>query len=303
MIKGTKVLVTGGAGFVGSHLVKRLLQHEAQVTVIDDLSEGKWSNLPQAKNLIKHKASILGNLDKYVAGQEIIFHLAAIPWPKKSIEDPVLTQQVNVDGTLNLLLAAKKYAVKKFVFSSSYAVYGNQNRSRLSEDLPPHPQTPYALQKLTGEYYCQLFSSLWGVETVCLRYFSIYGAGMRFDGPYATLIPRFIKMLTNNQVPTINGSGEQTRDFIHVSDVVEANILAAQSNLSGAVLNIGSGQPLSLNTAVDLLNKYLGKQIKPLHGPAVIEPALALGSFSKAKKLLHWHAKIKFADGIKSLLA
>lgn len=292
-------LVTGGAGFIGSHLVRRLLDEGVKVTVVDDLSEGKWENLPSHPNLIKHKASILGNMAPYVSGKDTIFHLAAIPRLQRSVAEPWQTHRVNVDGTLNLLLEAKRNNVKKFIFSSSSSVYGNKNKIPFREDMKPNPLVPYSLQKVIAEGYCQIFSKLWGLETVSLRYFSVYGPRMNPNSPYALLIPKFIKLMSQNKAPTIYGDGKHCRDFTFVSDVVEANILAAKSNLSGEIINIGAGKSISVNKVVSTLNKLLGKKIKPIFGPAVPEPKATMASNTKAKKLLGWKPKIKFEDGLK----
>lgn len=299
MKKFKNCLVTGGAGFIGSHLVRRLLEDGVKVTVVDDLSEGKWENLPSHPNLIKRKASILGNMAPYVSGKDIIFHLAAIPRLQRSVAEPWQTHRVNVDGTLNLLLEAKKNKVKKFIFSSSSSVYGNKNKIPFREDMKPNPLVPYSLQKVIAEEYCQMFSQLWGLETVSLRYFSVYGPRMNPNSPYALLIPKFIKLMSQNKAPTIYGDGKHCRDFTFVSDVVEANILAAESNLSGEIINIGTGSSISVNKVVSTLNKLLGKKIKPNFGPAVPEPKATLASNTKAKKLLGWKPKIKFEDGLK----
>jgi len=302
MKKLKNCLVTGGAGFIGSHLVERLLKERCKVTVVDDLSEGKWENLPEHPNLIKHEGSILDNMSKLVEGKDVIFHLAALPRVQRSIKYPKETHYVNVDGTLNLLLAAKERGVKKFVFSSSSSIYGEQDRLPFTEDMKPNPISPYALHKLISEEYCQLFSKLWGLETVCLRYFSVYGPGMSPDGNYALLLPKFIKLMSQGKVPTINGDGEQTRDFTHVSDVVEATILAAESLLSGAVFNIGYGKGLSVNHVVSSVNRLLGKNIEPIHGQPVVEPKSTLADRTKAGKLLGWEPKINFEEGLKTML-
>lgn len=297
-----KILVTGGAGFIGSHLVKRLLKKGCRVTVIDDLSEGKWENLPNHPELVKHKGSILNNVSGLVAGQDVIFHLAAIPWPQKSLAKPWQTHKMNVDGTLNLLLAAQKHEIKKFIFSSSYTVYGNQNSSVLNEDMKPNPLTPYSLQKLIGEQYCQLFSNLWKLDTICLRYFNVFGPGMRVNGPLATVLPKFARLISRNKRPIINGDGKQTQDFIHVEDVVNANILAAWSSVSGEIFNIGSGRSISINNVVKMLNLLLKKNIEPIYRPAVVETRAALSDNTKAGKLLGWTPKIEFEQGLKTML-
>lgn len=301
-LKQKSVLVTGGAGFIGSHLTKRLLKKGCLVTVIDDLSEGKWENLPKHQNLIKHEGSILDNMSKIVAGRDVIFHLAAIPRLQRSLAKPWQTHKVNVDGTLNLLLAAKKHKIKKFIFSSSSSVYGNQNRLPFSENMRPNPLVPYSLQKFMGEQYCQMFSNLWGLGTISLRYFNVYGPGMNPDGQYANLIPKFIKLLSQDKTPTVNGNGAQTRDFTYVSDVVEATLLAAKSSLSGEVFNIGYGKGISVNEVVSAINRLMGKNIKPIHGPAVVEPRSTLASRIKARDLLGWTPKVSLEKGLKTML-
>ena len=297
-----RALVTGGAGFIGSHLTRRLLADGWHVTVIDDLSEGKWANLPRHKNLTKHKRSILDPISALVKDTDVIFHLAALPRLQRSVDDPLQTHKVNVDGTLNLLLEAKKHNVKRFVFASTSSVYGNKNKTPFREDMIPDPLVPYSLQKLTSEGYCQLFSRLWGLPTIILRYFSVYGPAMNPHSPYALLIPKFIKLMKLGKTPVINGDGKQTRDFTYIDDVVEATILAARSPISGEVLNIGSGNTISVLRVVELLNKYLGKRIRPTHGPAVIEPRVTLANSAKAKKLLGWKPTICLEDGLARML-
>ncbi len=299
MKKGFKnCLVTGGAGFIGSHLVERLLKEGCRVTVVDDLSEGKWENLPKHPNLIKVEASILDNISNIVAQNEIIFHLAALPRLQRSLAKPWQTHKVNVDGTLKLLLAAKKHKIKRFIFASSSSVYGNQDHLPFTEDMQPNPPVPYSLQKLIGEEYCKMFSDLWGLGTIVLRYFSVYGPRMYPDGDYALLLPKFIKLMSQDKVPTINGDGEQTRDFTYVSDVVEATLLAARSHLSGEIFNIGFGKSISVNEVARAINQLMGKNIKPIHGPAIVEPRSTLASRTKARDLLGWEPKVKFQEGV-----
>lgn len=300
-LKNKRVLVTGGAGFIGSHLAERLLKEGASVVVLDDLSEGKWENLPSHPKLRKVKGSILGNVSRYVRGQDFIFHLAALPRLKRSLDDPWQTHRVNVDGTLNLLMEAKKYKVKRFVFASSSSVYGNKNKTPFSENMIPDPLVPYSLQKVMGESYCEMFHKLWGLETVSLRYFNIYGPRMNPDSPYANLIPKFIKLFSQNKTPTVNGSGRQTRDFTYIDDAVEATLSAARSKVSGEIFNIGFGKRTSVNKVVRTLNKLLGKNIKPKRGPAVIEPRATLASTTKAGKILGWKPKVSLEEGLKIL--
>ena len=297
-----RCLVTGGAGFIGSHLTKRLLKEGCAVTVIDDLSGGKWENLPKHRNLVKHEGSILDNMSKLVAGQDVIFHLAALPRLQRSLDDPWQTHKVNVDGTLNLLLTAKKHKIKRFIFASSSSVYGIQKRLPFSESMRPNPLVPYSLHKLVGEEYCKMFSDLWGLGTISLRYFNVYGPRMNPDGPYANLIPKFIKLLSQDKTPTINGDGEQTRDFTYVSDVVEATLLAAESHLCGKVFNIGFGKSVSVNEVASAINRLMGKNIKPIHGPALVESKASLSSSLKARRDLGWKPKVDLEKGLRMMI-
>lgn len=298
MRKISNVLVTGGAGFIGSHLVRKLLKDGVKVTVIDDLSEGKWENLPRHKNLTKRRVSILENMNPYLKNKDVVFHLAAIPRLQRSVAEPLKTHNVNVNGTLNLLLAAKKQGVKKFIFASSSSVYGNSNKPPFKEDMKTNPMVPYSLHKVIGEEYCKIFSNLWGIETVVLRYFSVYGPGMNPNGAYALVIPKFLELIKNDKSPIINGDGTHSRDFTYIDDVVEANILAAKSNLKGEIINIGYGKSVSINKVFKSINKLLGKNIKAKHGPEVPEPKITLADNSKAKKLLGWEPKVDFEKGL-----
>ena len=301
-MKYKNILVTGGAGFIGSHLTERLLLEGCRVTVIDDLSEGKWENLPLHPNLIKHEGSILDDISNIVSGKDVVFHLAAIPRLQRSVDNPWQTHRVNVEGTLNLLIEAKKHQVKRFIFSSSSSVYGNKNKTPFTEKMTPDPLVPYSLQKVMAEDYCRLFSQLWGLGTISLRYFSVYGLRMNPHSPYALLLPKFIKLMSQDKIPVINGDGKQSRDFTFVSDIVEANLLAAESRLSGEVFNIGYGKSISVNKVARLLNKLMGKNIKPRHGPAIVEPRITLASNAKARKFLGWKPKVNFEEGLKKIL-
>lgn len=302
--KINNALVTGGAGFIGSHLTRRLLKDGWKVTVIDDLSLGSWENLPSHPNLIKQKISILEDMSPFVSGCDVIFHLAALSSVQRSLDQPKETDNVNVRGTLNLLLAARDHGVKKFIFSSSMSVYGQQDRLPLTEKMELKPISLYGLQKKIGEEYCQLFTKLWSLPTISLRYFNVYGPGMFSSGASANFLPKFIKLMVQNKIPVINGDGEQTRDFTYVDDVIEANILAARSTISGEVFNIGSGRKFSINEVVKLLNKFMNKDIKPTHhSPTGVEQRSTLASIAKAKKLLGWRPRVKFEDGLKVTLA
>jgi UDP-glucose 4-epimerase len=299
-----KCVVTGGAGFIGSHLTRRLLDDGYKVTVIDDFSEGKRENLPvKSPNLKIIKASILDDVSKYIKGADVIFHLAALPRLQRSLDDPWKTHMVNVDGTLNLLLIARKENVKRFIFSSSSSVYGNKNKIPFKESMTPDPLVPYSLHKLISEDYCKMFGKIWGLGTISLRYFNVYGSRMNPDSPYSNLLPKFIKQISQGKTPVIHGTGSHTRDFTYVSDVVEANILAAKSKLSGEVFNIGFGQGISVNKVVKTLEKLMGKKVMVVHDSTRIEPKATLSSYTKAKKLLGYRPKVSFKEGLKIVLS
>jgi len=291
-----KILVTGGAGFIGSNLVDKLIDEGCKVFVIDKLSTGKKENLN--KKAIFYKADIC-HLDKILPlfkGIDYVFHLAANPRVIFSVENPIESHKVNVDGTLNVLYASYKNRVKRLIFASSAAVYGDIKELPLKENMTPKPISPYGLHKLIGENYCKLFSNLYNLETVCLRYFNVYGPRMDPNGPYALVISKFLKLKKENKPLTIYGDGKQTRDFIYVDDVVKANILAMKSKKvgRGEVINISSGKNYSIN--------YIAKLIggKKIYLPARKgEMKHTLGDNSLAKKLLGWEPEISLEEGIK----
>jgi len=287
-----KALVTGGAGFIGSHLVEELASRQNEVVIIDDLSSGTMDNIiyfietPNHYDIKFVHESILNLalLKKLFEGIDYVFHQAAIPSVDKSINDPQSTHDVNVTGTLNVLIAARDNSVKKVVFASSCAVYGNSTGLPKREDMTPNPQSIYAANKLAGEYYCQVFYQIYGLPTVCLRYFNVYGARQNSSSEYAAVIPRFIQSVRDKKSPIIYGDGEQTRDFVSVKDVVEANILAAKSDVVG-VYNIGKGESISVNKLAELIIKIMGSRIEPTHQePKIGEIRHSLAAISKAKQ-------------------
>lgn len=295
-------LVSGGAGFIGSHLTRRLLADGFAVTVIDNLVEGKRENLPlDHPRLTFLERSILERFS-FPGEFELVFHLAALPRVQRSIADPWETNRVNVEGTLNLLMLARDHGAKKFVFSSSSSVYGDQRSLPFVEAMVPNPLSPYGLQKWVGEQYCLLFTRIFGLPAVCLRYFNVYGPGMMPDGAYANLMPKFVQIIRNGGVPVINGDGEQTRDFTYVGDVVEANVRAAQSGLSGEVVNIGYGKAFSVNQVSRLILDRMGSDTVPAHGPAVVEPRKTLADISKAGELLGWKPVVDMERGLAELI-
>jgi len=263
----TKVVVTGGAGFIGSHLAEELVRRGYSVTIIDDLSTGKKENVKtllkdEKIEFIKGSVTDLPLLQKIFRDVDNVFHLAAIASPPRSIDDPLSSHEVNVTGTLNVLLSARDNKVKKVIYSSSAAVYGNAPELPKQEDMMPGPESPYAVDKLSGENYCGVFQKVYGLSTVCLRYFNVYGPRQDPNSQYAAVIPKFIKSCIDGNPPIIYGDGEQTRDFIFVKDVAKANILAAERKLNG-VYNIGNGTAISVNQLFKIIADHVKSDIKP----------------------------------------
>ena len=282
-----KAIVTGGAGFIGSHLVDKLIEQGVKVTILDNLSTGKKQNInPKAEfidcDIFK---DTYGDLIFLLNGADTVFHLAAKTTVQESIEKPSLYNNINVVGTLNLLEAAAAMKVKRFIFSSSSSVYGNA-KVPTSEDHPLNPISPYALNKLIGEQYCKLYSEIYNIDTVCLRYFNVYGDRMNNEG-YKLVFPIFKEQILNNKPLTINNNGEQRRDFIHVDDVVRANILVAKhsNNFNGDIYNVGNGKNYSINEIADMFGGE--KQ----YGNQVIEPFETLAETAKIDLDLNFQPK------------
>lgn len=290
-------LVTGGAGFIGTNLVERLVADGQSVIVVDDLSAGDAKRLPP--EVVFHQLDIRNTekLSECAQGVDVIVHLAALPRVQFSIESPVETHDVNVTGTLSVLEAARKAGVKRIVYAASSSAYGDQEILPLSVDLPPQPKSPYALHKYIGEEYMRLWSELYGLETVSLRFFNVYGPHLDPDGPYALVIGRFLKLALEGQPLTITGDGEQTRDFTHVEDVVSA-ILKASTVAKvgkGEVLNIGAGNQTSINELANMIGgtiEYVAPRIEPKHTKADI---------SLTKEKLDWEPTVVLADGVARL--
>ncbi len=292
-----KVVVTGGAGFIGSHLADTLLLRGYEVHIIDNLSGGKKENLnPKA---IFHHADIrdLEAIKPIIKGARSVFHTAALPRVQYSIEHPVETNEANVTGTLNLLIAAREGGVKRVIYSASSSAYGDQKELPLREDMTVSPKSPYGLQKYVGELYCRVWSAVHGLETVSLRYFNVYGPRLNPDGAYALAIGKFLRQRKEGKPLTIWGDGTQTRDFTHVRDVVRANLLAAESKKvgKGEVMNIGAGRNFSVNQLAELI----GGEV--LHEPPRVEPHDTLADNSLAKKLLGWKPEVSLEEGIAEL--
>ena len=290
-----KVVVTGGAGFIGSHLVDELLKLEYEVHVIDDLSTGKIENVDNRATLynIDISKAPQTRLDSIVKGAEYVFHLAAKTAVQESLTNPELYEQINCLGLLKILNSAQSANVKRFIFSSSSSIYGDSNRIPTSEDLStPDPFSPYALTKLVGEEYCKLFSKVFNLDTVSLRYFNVYGDRMNNEGGYKLLFPIFKELKQKGLSLTINNDGEQRRDFIHVKDVVRANIIAACKNekIRGNVFNIGTGKNYSVN---EIASMFGGERT---YVEGVIEPKETLADTSKSDLELDFRSKYSLED-------
>ncbi|MFC2034448.1 SDR family oxidoreductase [Chloroflexota bacterium] len=283
-----KVVVTGGAGFIGSSLTKELVSRNYDVTVIDDLSTGKTDNIKELLSegkvsFIKDSILNLSLLQKLFQSVDYVFHQAAIPSVPRSVDNPELSHEVNITGTLNVLLSARDNKVKKVIYASSSSVYGESQSLPKREDMLPGPLSPYAVTKLAGEYYCQIFQHVYGLTTVCLRYFNVYGPGQDPDSQYAAVVPLFIKSSLGGESLAIFGDGEQTRDFTFVKDVVDANIQAAESDATG-LFNISRGESITLNKLAQLIIELVGNKVEPIHQePRIGDVKHSLADISKAK--------------------
>ena len=293
-----RTLVTGGAGFIGSHLVDELIEDGHEVVVIDNLSTGKKENInPKAEF---HNVDIcdmhIKGLCSMFEGVNVVFHTAAKARVQPSIDNPINFNNVNVNGTLNMLKACVDYGVNRFVYSSSSSVYGDVEQLPTPENHKLNPMSPYALQKLIGEQYCKLFSELYDLETVCLRYFNVYGNKMSLEGAYKLVIPIFTEQMLRGAPMTIRGDGEQRRDFTYVGDVVDANIRAGfyEHPIWGDVFNIGNGDNRSVNDIADMMG---GSRIGV---EAVIEPRETLADNTKAKNTLGWKPTVKIENWIQT---
>jgi UDP-glucose 4-epimerase len=269
-MKDKSVVITGGAGFIGSNLAEELATSN-RVIIIDDLSTGRKENIDhllQKDNVkfIQGSISDLKLLQNSFRGIDFVFHQAALPSVPRSVKDPKASNEVNITGTLNVLLAARDNKVRKVVYASSSSVYGDTPALPKSEDMPPNPQSPYALTKLVGEYYCRIFHQLYNLPAVCLRYFNVYGPRQDPNSQYAAVIPRFIARLARGKPPVIYGDGEQTRDFTYIKDVVQANLVAAVGDATG-ILNIGRGERNSIKRLAQIIINIMGKDLQPVYEP------------------------------------
>lgn len=305
-----KALVTGGAGFIGSHLVDALVARGVDVTVLDDLSTGKRENIAHHGSNVTFIEGSIVDYDTVVRsaeGADVIFHLAAVASVPKSIEHPIETHETNTTGTLAVFEAARKHNVKKVIYASSSAVYGDlpdpSADGAKTELSPCCPKTPYGLHKMIGEGYARLFHELHGIKAIGLRCFNVYGSRQDASSPYSGVISLFAKLLQEGKSTTIYGDGTATRDFVHVSDVVEANLLAAESDVDLDVFNIATGKEVSINDLLKTMNEALGTNITPIYVPERAgDIKRSVADISKAQTMLGWSPKMSLQQGILELL-
>jgi len=301
-------LVTGGAGFIGSHIVEELLKRGEKVRVIDNLLTGKIENISNFLKKIEFLEADLRDMDmvqKAVRGVDYILHQAAIPSVPRSIIDPISSNSANVDGTLNLLVVAKEAKVRRVVIASSSSVYGDSEVLPKSEDMKTNSLSPYAVTKLVEELYGSVFYKIYGLETVSLRYFNVFGPRQDPTSQYSAAIPKFITRMLEGKSPVIFGNGEQSRDFTYVKNVVNANILAASSPKvgHGEVINIACGNRITLNELVNKINEIIGTNIKPEYtAPRLGDVKHSLADISRAKKLLDYTVEVPFIEGLKATI-
>jgi len=297
-------LITGGAGFIGSNIVEELLRRGQRVRVLDNFSTGRRENLrPFSGRIELLEGDIRDPKDarKAVAGVDYILHQAALPSVARSVEDPIASNETNVSGMLNLLTCAKEAAVKRFVFASSSSVYGDTPTLPKVETMPLNPTSPYAVSKLAGEHYCRIFHRIYGLETVCLRYFNIFGPRQNPDSQYSAVIPLFIKSMLASESPTIFGDGLQSRDFTFIANVVNANLLAAQApQAAGGAFNIACGGRYSLLDLVGILNSILGGAIAPRHREARnADVKHSQADIAAAGRFLGYAPTVRFEEGLR----
>lgn len=299
------VLVTGGAGFIGSHIVEALVKSGARVRVVDNLSTGHLRNLQTVSGKIDFLEGDLADeaiAHRAVENVELVFHEAALPSVPRSVSNPRETHLASVEATFNLLLAAKEKSVRRVVYAASSSAYGDQPTLPKVESMRPEPLSPYAAAKLVGEYYCQVFTRSYGLETICLRYFNVFGPRQDPSSPYSGVISQFIDRLMKSQRPIIYGDGEQTRDFTYVSNAVEANMLAAETTCGiGEVINIANGEQVSINQLFQLVRQMTGRdEIEPEYQPARTGDILhSLADVTSARECLGFEPRIGLEEGLR----
>jgi UDP-glucose 4-epimerase len=297
-------LVTGGAGFIGSHITEALVRRGERVRVLDNLLTGKRENLAHLLDSIEFVEGDIRDLaqtQQAVAGAHVVFHQAAIPSVPRSVAEPQLNHDCNVQGTFNVLLAAREAGVKRVVYAASSSAYGETESLPKQEDMLPSPLSPYAAAKLFGEYYCQVFSRVYGLETVSLRYFNVFGPRQDPSSPYSGVISKFVTVLLNGETPVIYGDGEQSRDFTYIDNVVDANLRAAEATQAvGQVINLGIGERVTLNQLLAELQQILGTNLTPRYeDPRAGDVRHSLADITRARQLLGYEPSVLLSAGLR----
>jgi nucleoside-diphosphate-sugar epimerase len=302
-----KYLVTGGAGFIGSNICRRLVAEGCFVRVVDNLLTGKRSNLASVADKVDFLEADMG--DPQVARAalkdiDVVLHQGALPSVPRSVDDPAATHQHCVDATFTLLLAARDARVKRFVYAASSSAYGDTPVLPKVETMTPNPLSPYAVGKLVGEYYCSVFSKVFGLETISLRYFNVFGPHQDPASQYAAAIPAFVTAILQDHPPTIYGDGEQSRDFTYIDNVVQANLLAARAKQTGGeVVNIACGEAVTVNAIIGMINELLGKHVQPVYAPARAgDVKHSLADITAAQKLIGFQPVVLFQEGLRKSL-
>jgi nucleoside-diphosphate-sugar epimerase len=296
-------VITGGAGFIGSHIADHLLRQGHRVRIIDNFSTGKRSNVAELKgDLEVYEVSITDKaaLDPIFAGADYVFHQAALPSVPRSVADPLTTNEMNVTGTLNVLIAARDAGVKRVAYAASSSAYGDVQGEYKTEDMPPNPQSPYAVAKLAGEYYCKAFTKVYGLETVALRYFNVFGPRQDETSQYAAVIPKFIAAMSKGQPPTVHGDGTQSRDFTYIDNVVHGNLLAIKApDAAGEMMNMATGGRITLLDLIAKINAHLGTNIAPTFTePRKGDIKHSRAGTDKARDLLDFTPVVDFDTGL-----
>jgi nucleoside-diphosphate-sugar epimerase len=300
-------LVTGGAGFIGSHLAEALIRRGDRVRVVDNLVTGRRENLAHLPDVDLVVADLAdpGVAAAAVEGCDYVLHQAAIPSVPRSVQDPVASHRANVDATLNLLVAARDAGVRRFVYAGSSSVHGDGPEIPKHEGLVPRPQSPYGLQKLVGEQYCRLFAELYGLDTVSIRYFNVFGPRQHPSSPYSGVISLFIAALLDGRRPIIYGDGEQTRDFTYVANVVDGVLRACETpGIAGRVINVATGGRVSVNTLLKTLCAIIGTEVEPIYAPARAgDIRHSQADISLARTLLGYEPRVSFEEGLRRTVA
>lgn len=297
-------LVTGGAGFIGSHIVRRLLEQGHTVRVLDNLSSGHRANLAEVETRIEFIEGSICDMQtatRSCRDVDTIFHLAARGSVPRSVEFPVETHDANATGTLNILLAAREGGARRFVFSASSSAYGDTPTLPKHEQMPPAPLSPYAASKLAAEHYCTCFAHVYGLQTISLRYFNVFGPRQDPASDYAAAIPAFVAHMVRGERPIIFGDGEQSRDFCYIDNVVNANLLAAEAErVSGEIVNIACGERVTINAIIAMINELLNTSIEPdYQDPRAGDVLHSLADLAAARRVIGYNPSVMFADGLR----